>query len=289
MDPPEHVRNRALISGAFKPKRVEALAPAIQGVVDETIDALRGRDEFDLVADYIAKIAIKSSCLLLGLPVEDGDLLYSFVNRFFDREPGRPGMMEDGLKAADELNAYLEAIIKERRKRPSDDDVLLNAYLNAKFDGKPIPDENVASQMSTLVIGSTDSFPKIFASGALELYRSPEQRAELVTDPALIPNAFREALRFGMRRAGVRRSGSLRHPPAVEADPDLRPRQSLLPRDPYLGARGRDGPEGAPRSRSGVRGPGGLRREPQERVRGGHHVAPGSRELSPFGSDCPSR
>jgi cytochrome P450 len=198
MDPPEHVRNRALISGAFKPKRVEALAPAIQGVVDETIDALRGRDEFDLVADYIAKIAIKSSCLLLGLPVEDGDLLYSFVNRFFDREPGRPGMMEDGLKAADELNAYLEAIIKERRKRPSDDDVLLNAYLNAKFDGKPIPDENVASQMSTLVIGSTDSFPKIFASGALELYRSPEQRAELVTDPALIPNAFREALRFGM-------------------------------------------------------------------------------------------
>jgi cytochrome P450 len=307
MDPPEHVRNRALISGAFKPKRVEALAPAIQGVVDETIDALRGRDEFDLVADYIAKIAIKSSCLLLGLPVEDGDLLYSFVNRFFDREPGRPGMMEDGLKAADELNAYLEAIIKERRKRPSDDDVLLNAYLNAQFDGKPIPDENVASQMSTLVIGSTDSFPKIFASGALELYRSPEQRAELVTDPAQIPDAFREALRYGMptqflgrnrdlplpfgesRRAGVRRSGSLRHPPAVEADPDLRPRQSLLPRDPYLGARGRDGPEGAPRSRSGVRGPGGLRREPQERVRGGHHVAPGSRELSPFGSDCPSR
>ena len=198
MDPPEHTRNRALISGAFKPKRVAALAPAVQAVIDETVAALRGRDEFDLVGDYIAKIAIKSSCLLLGLPLEDGDLLYSFVARFFDRAPGKPGMTEDGLKAAEELNAYLEAIIKERRKRPSNDDVLLNAYLKASFDGKPIPDDNIASQMATLVIGSTDSFPKIFASGALELYRSPEQRAELVADPGLIPNAFREALRYGM-------------------------------------------------------------------------------------------
>jgi cytochrome P450 len=52
--------------------------------------------------------------------------------------------------------------------------------------------------MATLVIGSTDSFPKIFASGAYELYRSPAQRAELVADAGLIPNAFREALRYGM-------------------------------------------------------------------------------------------
>jgi cytochrome P450 len=198
MDPPEHTRNRALISGAFKPKRVASLAPAVEAIVQKHADALQGRDEFDVVADYIAKIAMESACLLLGLPAEDGDLLYSFVNRFFDREPGKPGMTEDGLQAAADLNAYLEEIIKERRKRPNNDDVLLNAYLNAKFDGEPIPDDNIASQMSTLVIGSTDSFPKIFASTVLELFRSPDQRAELVSDRSLIPNAFREGLRFGM-------------------------------------------------------------------------------------------
>jgi len=198
MDPPEHTRNRALISGAFKPKRVASLAPAVQAVVDKHADAVAEREEFDLVGDYIAKIAMESSCLLLGLPIEDGDLLYSFVSRFFDREPGRPGMTEDGLSAAAELNTYLEGIIAERRKRPTDGDVLLDAYLNAEFDGKPIPDDEIASQMATLVIGSTDSFPKIFASTALELFRSPAQRAELVRDPALIPNAFREGLRYGM-------------------------------------------------------------------------------------------
>ena len=52
--------------------------------------------------------------------------------------------------------------------------------------------------MSTLVIGSTDSFPKIFASFALELFRDPAQRAELVADASLTPNAFREGLRYGM-------------------------------------------------------------------------------------------
>jgi hypothetical protein len=198
MDPPEHVRNRALISGAFKPKRVASLAPAVETIVEKHAKKLNQGHEVDLVGDYIAKIAMEVSCVLLGVPVEDGDQVYALVNRFFDRLPGTPGMTEDGLVAADELNIYLEGLIKRHRANPTDDDVLLNAYLNARFDGKPIPDDNIASQMATLVIGSTDSFPKIFASFAHELFRSPEQRAELVENPGLIPNAFREGLRYGM-------------------------------------------------------------------------------------------
>ncbi len=197
MDPPEHVRNRALISGAFKPRRVAALAPVVEGITARHARRL-DEGEVDLVADYIAKIAMEVSCVLLGLPTEDADQVYAYVNRFFDREPGKPGMTEDGLAASAELNAYLEELIRERRRRPTDDDVLLNAYLGAEFDGKPLPDDNIASQMATLVIGSTDSFPKIFAAFALELFRHPDQRAELVADPGLIPNAFREGLRYGM-------------------------------------------------------------------------------------------
>jgi cytochrome P450 len=198
MDPPEHTRNRALISGAFKPRRVASLAPAVEAIVKRHATTLERADEVDLVGDYVAKIAMEVSCILLGLPIEDGDLLYSFVNRFFARDGDRPGMTEDGLEAAGELNLYLEELIRRRRKAPTDDDVLLNAYLGAEFDGRPIPDDNIASQMATLVIGSTDSFPKVFASFALELFRHPDQRAELVARPDFTPNAFREGLRYGM-------------------------------------------------------------------------------------------
>lgn len=198
MDPPEHVRNRALISGAFKPRRVASLRPLVQDIVARRIDAIAGRGEGDLVGDYIAKISMEVSCRLLGLPVEDGDLLYSYVNRFFERKVGERGMTPDGLAAAQELNVYLEALIKERRKKPLEEDVLMNAYLGARFDGEPLPDDNIASQMATLVIGSTDSFPKIFAAGLLALHDSPEQRGDVVADPALIPGAFQEALRYGM-------------------------------------------------------------------------------------------
>ena len=198
MDPPEHTRNRALISGAFKPRRVASLAPVVEDIVEKHAVALETDGKVDLVSDYIAKIAMEVSCVLLGLPLEDADLLYGFVNRFFARENDQPGMTEDGLLAAEDLNRYLEELIRFRRKHPTDDDVLLNAYLGAEFDGKPLPDDNVASQMSTLVIGSTDSFPKVFASYLLELSRHPDQREELVAQPALIPNAFREGLRFGM-------------------------------------------------------------------------------------------
>ena len=198
MDPPEHVRNRALISGAFKPRRVASLAPVVEEITGRHAKSLEPGREVDLVEEFIAKTAMEVSCVLLGLPVEDADQIYQYVNRFFDRAPGKPGMTEDGISAAAELNEYLESLIKIRRVRPTDDDVLLNAYLNAVFDGEPLPDDNIASQMATLVIGSTDSFPKIFAAFALELFRHPDQRAELVENPALIPDAFREGLRYGM-------------------------------------------------------------------------------------------
>ena len=198
MDPPEHTRNRALISGAFKPRRVASLAPAVEEIVERHAKNLEPGREVDLVGDYIAKVAMEVACVLLGLPIEDADQVYTYVSRFFDRIPGHPGMTEDGLAAAAELNAYLEKLIQRRRREPTDDDVLLNAYLNASFDGKPLPDANIASQMATLVIGSTDSFPKIFAAFALELFRHPDQRAQLIEDPDLIPNAFREGLRYGM-------------------------------------------------------------------------------------------
>jgi cytochrome P450 len=198
MDPPEHTRNRALISGAFKPRRVASLEPLVREIVGRHIDDIAPRGDCDLVSDYIAKISVEVSCNLLGLPVEDGDYLNGLVNRFFERERGHNGMTEGGLAAADELNGYLEQIVKDRRKKPEEGDVLLNAYLGAKFDGKPLPDDNVASQMATLVIGSTDSFPKIFAAGLLELCRDPESRADLIKDPKLIPDAFQEMLRHGM-------------------------------------------------------------------------------------------
>ncbi len=198
MDPPEHVRNRALISGAFKPKRVASMRPLVKDIVDRHVDAIAGKGEGDLVDDYIAKISMEASCRLLGLPVEDGDMLNTFVNRFFSREKGKRGMTDDGLQASQELNEYLEGIITERQKKPLDEDVLMNAYLNAEFDGKKLPLDNIASQMATLVIGSTDSFPKIFAEGLLAIHDSPEQRAELIDDRELIPDAFQEALRFGM-------------------------------------------------------------------------------------------
>lgn len=198
MDPPEHVQNRALISGAFKPRRVASLAPVVEQIVRRHAKSLESGVRVDLVKDYIAKIAMESACALLGLPIEDADHVYSYVVRYFDRAPGKAGLTEDGLEAAAELNDYLGALIRHRRAHPTADDVLLNAYLNARFDGKGLPDDNIASQMATLVIGSTDTMPKIFASFVCELYRAPDQRKELVENPALIPNAFREGLRYGM-------------------------------------------------------------------------------------------
>ena len=140
MDPPEHTQFRSVIRGCFLPKEVRAVAPVAAKLVDELLDAVADQEEFDAVGDFAARLSVTVACLAIGLPVEDGDFLNELANRFFEREPGSRGMTEGGLAAAGELNEYLEGIVRARRKAPSEGDVLINAYLGAEFDGKPLPE-----------------------------------------------------------------------------------------------------------------------------------------------------
>ena len=198
MNPPQHTALRRVIGALFRPQAVARLEPRLRGLVrDRLADALpRGR--FDAIGDLAARIAVEATCLLIGLPVSDGPFLVEIVRRFFARERGFAGMPPDAIAASLELREYLIEAVRGRRKSGRSADDAMQAFLAVEIEGQAYRDEEVAMHLMTLVTGGTETLPKVFAGGVRQLHRHPDQRAQLVADPDLLPAAFSEIARTEM-------------------------------------------------------------------------------------------
>jgi cytochrome P450 len=198
MNPPQHTQLRRRLARLFSPQGVARLEPGLRALVRERLDRVLPTGRCDVIGDLAAQISVQATCLLIGLPVEDGPYLVDIVRRFFAREPGFAGMPPDGVAASLELREYLLQAVRARRKRGDAGDDAMRAYLEFELDGRPCTDEELAMHLMTLVTGGTETLPKVFAGGVLQLHRHPGQRAALVSDPTLLVPAFTEIARYEM-------------------------------------------------------------------------------------------
>ncbi len=206
MNPPQHTALRKRLVGNFGPGAVRRLEPRIRSIVDDCLERALARGRCDVIGDLAGRVSVRVACMIIGLPLEDADQLSGIVKRFFDREPDIEGLPPDALAASEELSAYLLDQVRERRRRGLGDADALDAYGTIEIDGSRFEDEDLASHLSILVVGGTETLPKVFAGGVLQLYRHPEQRAALVKDPSLIPAAFTEIARYEMPTQFLTRS-----------------------------------------------------------------------------------
>ena len=197
MDPPEHTRLRAKFRPFFLPGRVGKLEPMVRELAVKLLDAQRDRGRIDVMGDFASRISVTVACTITGIPLADADLLNDLVFRFFKREPGIEGMTPDGLAAMNELFAYFIQLVQERRAKGGPEDIV-QLLTEVEVGGEPLNDEAIASHLSMLIIGGSETFPKVLANCMRWLGEFPEQRAECVKDPGLIPDAFLEVLRYDM-------------------------------------------------------------------------------------------
>jgi cytochrome P450 len=196
LDPPAHTSARQALLGPFRPRAVAPLEPTVRALARARLDALAGRDEFDVRHEYASPVAAQVAALQLGFPIEDAELLVSWVNALVHRDPAVAGISDAGRIAQAELHEYLVDLVAERRATFGDEPVdLVDELIGGVGPLGPLDDAEIAVQLSTLFIGGSETLPKTVAGGAYELARRREQRAALVADPALVPVAFEEMLR----------------------------------------------------------------------------------------------
>ena len=162
------------------------------------LDALAGRDGFDVRHDYASPVAAAVAARLIDLPPADGVSLVTLVNRYVQREPGQAGISTEGMAARREIDDYLRDFVADApavRAPPDPPDIVEGLLAFDAGDG-PLDDAEVIDQLVTLFIGGTETLPKVVAGGAYQLWRHPEQRAAIAADPALAVPAFEEMLRY---------------------------------------------------------------------------------------------
>lgn len=197
IDGPEHARLRKAIRGVFSRASAHALLPTIRREVRSRIAAGRAHGELDAVRELADPVAAHVACRLLSLPEEAGSLLVDWVHRYTQNRPGDEGRSPDALAAAMEMNAYLAEFVAGRRRGLGEPGVA-DVFIGHELGGRRLSDLEIASHMMTLVIGGTDTTPKVISAALLRLARDPAQRADLAAHPEAIPGAFVEALRLDM-------------------------------------------------------------------------------------------
>ncbi|WP_448628561.1 cytochrome P450 [Geodermatophilus sp. URMC 64] len=228
MDPPDHSRLRRLLARSFTPRAVAALTASIEataaGLVDRMIDgAAEGRCDF--AKDVAADLPLLTLADVLGVPAEDRWLLFDWSNRVigwqdpdyavsavFDGSGGtamarealtvRPspdadGRMPDPRTRAGmpDLYAYARLLAEEKRRAPGSD-VMSILLAQVDEDGGAVSDAEFENMFWLFAVAGNETLRNGLPGGLTALLAHPEQLAALRADPALLPGAVDEMLRW---------------------------------------------------------------------------------------------
>jgi cholest-4-en-3-one 26-monooxygenase len=197
MDPPDHGRYRRVAAKQFTPRTVTELAPHVEEMTREILDAAAAKGQGDFVADVSAPLTIGVIADMLGVPASDRRLMFRWTNEVIaptDPEFQRGLPQETLEKARLELFAYFKALSDERRRRPTQD--IVSTVANGAVEGRPLPDFELLSYYLLLVVAGNETTRNAMTGGMLALLEHPGEWEKLRRNPGLLDSAVEEIVRW---------------------------------------------------------------------------------------------
>jgi pentalenic acid synthase len=190
VDDPEHHVQRRMLVPSFTLKRIGALRPGIQETVDRLLDRMAEQGPLaELVNDFALPVPSMVICALLGVPYGDHDFFEAQSRRLL-RGPAAADIEE----ARDQLDAYFDSLIDRKQKDPGDG--LLDELIHDQLREGRADREELIALATILLVAGHETTANMISLGTFTLLRHPEQLAELRAEPALMPAAVEELLRF---------------------------------------------------------------------------------------------
>jgi cytochrome P450 len=196
VDPPDHTRLRRLVSAAFSLRRIEALRPHVQTIIDGLLDevAARGPDTpVDLVGCFAFPLPFTVICELLGVPEADRVALGRNLVAMLSPTP-TPLAYAAAKQASDTVVGLLGALVEAKQAALSDD--LVSALISARDGDERLDQQELLSTIFQLIVAGHDTTTSLIGNSVVALFRHPDQMAALRTDPTKIPAAVEELLRY---------------------------------------------------------------------------------------------
>jgi hypothetical protein len=202
-DPPRHDRLRGIIQHAFTRRGLEALTDPIRSLVKETLDELDGAKSFDFVGDFSAKVTAKILFRTLGLPPGDDQVVRERAVLMVQSDSKSRQKGPEHIGAYNWMTDYAGKVIAERRKNPAND--LISQFCIAEVDGQRLDEREVLLTTTTLIMAGIESLGGFTVMFGLNMADFADARRELVKNPAQIPDAIEESLRFNTSGQRFRR------------------------------------------------------------------------------------
>jgi len=196
MDPPDHTRLRRLVGGAFTPRAIAGLEPWIRDVTVRLLAAADVSAGFDLIDALAFPLPIAVICHLLGVPAEDQAQFRAWGHDVAATlDPQTAATAQAQTYAAElALTGYLQDLVRERRAHP--DDSILSALIAAEEEGDRLSADEVVSTALVLLIAGFETTVNLIGNGTVALLGDPDSWNRLRRDPALVPAAIEEMLRY---------------------------------------------------------------------------------------------
>ncbi len=194
-DPPEHTRYRRVLQPFFSPRGTATWRPVVRELAGELIDGFAGRGECDLVAELAVPLPAHVFLSLFGLPLQDRDRLIAWKEALlnFDFQGGEP-VPERTMRLGAELYEYLVDHIAQRRRRGGTEDLL--GQLLADASDERLSDDEILGLSFLFVLAGLETVTSALSTAFAALAAQPALRRQIAADPAVIPAAVEELLRF---------------------------------------------------------------------------------------------
>ena len=201
---PDHVKYRRLLDPLFSPKQVALLEADVRDLTNQLIDEFAASGE----CEFHSAVAIPLPCTvflrLLGLPYDDLDLFLEFKDNII-RAPGTSVFEMDEVRneTGQRIYAYFDKVLDEREVERRDD--LLSQFLDAEVDDHRLTRHDILDICYLFLLAGLDTVTASLGCMVSYLAQHPDQQQQLVADPALIPGAVEELLRWETPVPGVPR------------------------------------------------------------------------------------
>ncbi|MGH3938284.1 MAG: cytochrome P450 family protein [Pseudonocardiaceae bacterium] len=190
-DPPDHTRLRRLVTAVFTRRRIDELAPRIQQITNDLLDALVGVAQADLIASFAYPLPLTVICELLGVPADNRSDFRAWSATLVTGTMANP---DEFLAAARAMVSYLQELIATKRADPADD--LLSALAAVHEGADRLAADELTSMVFLLLVGGHETTVNLIGNGVYALLTHPEQLTLLRAQPHRLPAAIEELLRF---------------------------------------------------------------------------------------------
>ena len=195
-DNPAHAEQRRLVADRFTPRGVHAYEDKIRSLVDELVAGIASTGEVDVVDALAAQLPCRLTAHMLGFPEDRWVDIKSWSERLmrYDAIHSDAVAFMGMMGAIQEFSEVLNPLVVARRAAPADD--LVGVWSNSEVVGCPMADHTIMNETGLFISGGAETTRTVIARGLAVLAEHPEQWEAMAAEPALVPKAVEELIRW---------------------------------------------------------------------------------------------